>query len=290
MRQIKYIVTLEDSGKRIKDILRQKLSFSASVITQLKKTSDGILCNGECVFAVHKVSSGDEIVINLADKASENIEPAFIPIDIIYESEDILVVNKPRSMPTHPSQNHHSDSLANAVMGYCIDSPITFRVITRLDKDTSGIVIIAKNKISASILTKQMVDKEIEKEYIALCHGRLNASNGVIDAPIARKEGSAILREINPLGKEAVTHYEVIEEKEDRFLVRLFPKTGRTHQLRVHMAHMGTPIFNDGLYGFKDGDNTTKLHCRRVKLRDPMTNNIMEFTAPIPEDMNIEIR
>ncbi len=287
MRQIKYNVISEDSGRKIKDILRQKLLISASVITQLKKTSDGILCNGERVFAVHKVSLGDEIVINLTDKASPNIEPTYIPIDIVYEDEDVLVINKPRSMPTHPSQNHHSDSLANAVMGYYMDSPMTFRVITRLDKDTSGIVIIAKNKISAAILTKQMINKQIEKEYVALCHGKPSSSCGVIDAPIARKDGSAILREINPLGKEAVTLYEVIEQKEDKFLVRLFPKTGRTHQLRVHMAHMGTPICGDGLYGFAESDNTTKLHCRRIKLRDPMTNNTMEFTAPIPEDMNI---
>lgn len=285
MRHIKYTVALEDSGKTIKDILRQNLSFSASVITQLKKTPDGILCNGKRVFAVHKVSLGDEIEINLADKASENIEPSCIPIDIIYESEDILVINKPRSMPTHPSHNHHRDSLANAVMGYYLDSPITFRVITRLDKDTSGIVIIAKNKISASILTKQMVNKEIEKEYVALCHGIPSSSQGVIDAPIARKEGSAILRETNSLGKQAITHYEVIEQKDDKFLVRLFPKTGRTHQLRVHMAHIGTPILGDGLYGLADGYNTTKLHCRRIKLHDPLTNKIMEFTAPTPEDM-----
>ncbi len=287
MKQIKYIACMEDENKKIKDILRQKFAISAAVLTELKKSSEGILCNGKSVFATHRVLCGDEVVITLTDKASTNIEPIKIPLDIIYEDEDILVVNKPRSMPTHPSQNHHSDSLANAVMGYYMDSPITFRVITRLDKDTSGVVVIAKNKISAGILTEQMVNKSIDKEYVALCCGLFDYTKGAIEEPIARKEGSAILREVNPNGKYALSGYEVISSKDDMTLVRLFPKTGRTHQLRVHMAHIGHPIYGDYLYGNSEGDAMTRLHCAQITLTQPLTKEQLIFKAPIPDDMYI---
>lgn len=287
MKQIKYIVCMEDENKKIKDILRQKFAISAAVLTELKKSSEGILCDGKSVFATHRVLCGDEVVITLTDKASTNIEPIKIPLDIIYEDEDILVVNKPRSMPTHPSQNHHSDSLANAVMGYYMDSPITFRVITRLDKDTSGVVVIAKNKISAGILTEQMVNKSIDKEYVALCCGLFDYTKGTIEEPIARKEGSAILREVNPNGKYALSEYEVISSKDDMTLVRLFPKTGRTHQLRVHMAHIGHPIYGDYLYGNSEGDAMTRLHCAQITLTQPLTKEQLIFKAPIPDDMYI---
>lgn len=278
---------MEDENKKIKDILRQKFAISAAVLTELKKSSEGILCDGKSVFATHRVLCGDEVVITLTDKASTNIEPIKIPLDIIYEDEDILVVNKPRSMPTHPSQNHHSDSLANAVMGYYMDSPITFRVITRLDKDTSGVVVIAKNKISAGILTEQMVNKSIDKEYVALCCGLFDYTKGTIEEPIARKEGSAILREVNPNGKYALSEYEVISSKDDMTLVRLFPKTGRTHQLRVHMAHIGHPIYGDYLYGNSEGDAMTRLHCAQITLTQPLTKEQLIFKAPIPDDMYI---
>lgn len=288
MKQIKYIVQGEDENKKIKDVLRQKFAISAAVLTILKKSPKGILCNGKSVFTTHRVSCGDEIVITLTDKASTNIEPIKIPLDIIYEDEDILVVNKPRSMPTHPSQNHHSDSLANAVMGYYMDSPITFRVITRLDKDTSGVVVMAKNKISAGILTEQMVDKNIDKEYVALCCGTFKDSKGTVDAPIARKDGSAIIREINPNGKSALTDYEVITSNGKLTFVKLFPKTGRTHQLRVHMAYIGHPIYGDYLYGNSDGDSMTRLHCARITLMHPLTKKKIVFEAPIPGDMNLK--
>ena len=287
MKQIKYVVSAEEAGLKIKDILRNKLSISAAVLTKLKKSKRGILCNGEEVFAVKRVCDGDEIEINLADERSANIVPAKVKLDIIHEDEDILVVNKPRSMPTHPSQNHHSDSLANAVVGYYSDCPFTFRVITRLDKDTSGVVIIAKNKISAGILTEQMTKKEIEKEYVALCHGVPQIRCGIIDAPIARKAGSAILREVNPLGKEAVTYYEVMESGKNLSVVKLIPKTGRTHQIRVHLSHIGFPIYGDDLYGSKVKNEKVRLHCRKIRLIHPISKEKMEFTAQIPKDMEI---
>jgi len=285
MRSITYTATQEDAQSKIKSILKQKLGISAAVLTKLKQTPEGILLNGKSVFATETVNPGDIITITLSDENSPNIVAADIPLDIIYEDEDILAVNKPRNMPCHPSQNHHDDTLANAVMYYFNDTGFTFRVITRLDKDTSGVVLIAKNKISASILSDHMLNGKIYKEYIALCHGTPKVTKGKIDVPIARKRGSAIMREVNALGKEAVTQYEVIKNSDDFSLIKLNPMTGRTHQIRVHLSHIGCPIYGDDMYGSPLKNEKTRLHCRQIRFNHPMTRKELTIEAPIPDDM-----
>lgn len=287
MRTLNYVVKDDDDGKQIKHILRQKLGVSAAVLTRLKKTQGGIKLNGECVFATHRVVCGDNIEITLADNSSENIVPSDVPLNIIYEDEDILVVNKPPSMPTHPSHGHHNDTLANAVVGHYKNKEFTFRVITRLDRDTSGVVVVAGNKISASNLTSQMTKGEITKEYEAICHMWPTDDAGTIEAPIARKEGSAILREVSESGKRAVTKYEVLSKSEGLSHIRLFPITGRTHQIRVHLSHIGVPIYGDDLYGSPIVGERVRLHCRKITLRHPITGDIMIFEAPLPDDMNM---
>ncbi len=283
MRTFEYIITEETDGKQIKDILRRRHNFSAALITKLKKYPEGITLNGEPVFANVRVATGDKLRITILDAPSRNIVPSDIKLDIIYEDEDILVVNKPRSMPSHPSQNHHSDTLANAVMYHCPD--ISFRVITRLDKDTSGVVVIAKNKLSAGILTKCMTNGDICKEYCAICHGSPAPESGIIDAPIARKQDSAILREISSHGKRAVTEYRVVSVKNGLSYVELKPLTGRTHQLRVHLSYVGAPIYGDDMYGSPCKDEKVRLHCRRVSLVHPITGTDMVFEAELPPDM-----
>lgn len=287
MKRIEYTVPSKHDGNMIKNILRRELGISAAVLTELKKHPDGIVLNGENVYATHKVHDGDIITLTLHDKPSQNIEPAPISLDIIYEDEDILAVNKPRSMPTHPSQNHHCDTLANGVMYYFRNTEFTFRVITRLDKDTSGVVVIAKNKISAAKLTEQMTQGEIRKEYEAICHGSPVDNSGTINAPIARKEGSAIAREVNPGGKTAVTEYEVIARSDSLCHIRLRPITGRTHQIRVHLAYIGTPIYGDDLYGSWAQDEKCRLHCRKVTLAQPLTGKTISLEAPAPGDMDL---
>ena len=285
MREITYCVTKNDNGRKIKNILRQNLGISAAVLTKLKKAPEGITLNGEGVYATKEVKEGDTLKISLPDEASQNIVPTDIPLDIIYEDEDILAVNKPRNMPCHPSQNHHDDTLANAVMYYFNDTGFTFRVITRLDKDTSGVVLIAKNKISASILNDHMLNGKIHKDYLALCHGTPKVTKGIIDVPIARKEGSAIMREVNALGKEAVTLYEVIKKNDNYSLIKLNPMTGRTHQIRVHLSHIGCPIYGDDMYGSPLKNEKTRLHCRQIRFNHPMTRKELTIEAPIPDDM-----
>jgi len=289
MREITYCVTKNDDGRKIKNILRQNLGISAAVLTKLKKAPEGITLNGEGVYATKEVKEGDTLKISLPDEASQNIVPSHIPLDIIYEDEDILAVNKPRNMPCHPSQNHHDDTLANGVMHYFKGKDFTFRVITRLDKDTSGVVIIAKNKIAASVLSYDMQNEKIKKEYLALCHGTPESLKNVIDAPIARKEGSTIMRVVDPSGKRAVTEYEVIKSMENYSLIRVNPITGRTHQIRVHLSHIGCPIYGDDMYGSPLKNERTRLHCRKIEFLHPLSGGKMSISAEIPGDFNLQI-
>lgn len=285
LRRLCITISEGDSNRVLKYVLRDRLGVSASVLIELKKSSSSILCNGSEVFANHRVMAGDKVEIVLADENSPNIVPCNIPLDIIYEDDDILAINKPHSMPTHPSRNHHDDTLANAVMWYYRDCKFTFRVITRLDRDTSGIVLIAKNKLSAAILTRQMTIGGIEKEYVAICHGLLNPASGIIDVPICRAENSAILREINPLGKKAVTQYHTEHINGEYSVVRLNPITGRTHQIRVHLSYMGCPIYGDDMYGSSIIGERTRLHCGRLCFVHPINHERIRLEASLPEDM-----
>ena len=276
------------SGKTIKEILKNRFKISTAILTELKETPDGILLNSEKVFVNIKAEEGSCLVVNMKDKRSD-IDGKNIPLDIIFEDEDIIVVNKGRGMPIHPSLNHYDDTLANALMYYFSDENFTFRVITRLDKDTSGVVLLAKNPLSGAILSEEMKNGNIEKEYIALVNGTPSPCRGRIDAPIKRKSDSVILRCVAPDGKEAVTEYETIKEKGDLSLLKLHPKTGRTHQIRVHLSYIGHPIYGDDLYGAKQREEKVRLHCGKISFRHPITGESLSLSAEIPSDISREI-
>ena len=276
------------SGKTVKEILKNRFKISSSVMTELKASEDGILLNGKKVFVNETVSEKDVLLIKVRDLRSD-IEESDIPLDILYEDEDIVAVNKGRSLPIHPSQNHHGDTLANAMMHYYSGEKFTFRVITRLDKDTSGVVLLAKNPLSGAILGEEMKIGNIKKEYVALVNGKVNPLKGLIEAPIKRREESVILRCVAPDGKDAVTEYETVAESGKLSLVRLHPLTGRTHQIRVHLSYIGNPIFGDDLYGAPQKDERVRLHCSKITFLHPITDEIMEVKAPIPDDISREI-
>lgn len=284
MREFILNVGNDFSGCDIKSILTGYWNFSGGLITLLKK-GDGILLNGKKEYVNKIVKEGDVLKITLPKDSSDNIVPNDIPLDILYEDEDILAVNKPANMPTHPSIGHYEGTLANAVMYYYKDIHFTFRAITRLDRDTSGVVLIAKNIVSADRLSKSLILGGIKKEYIALCVGAPTHLSGTIDAPIKREKEGIIKRCIAPDGKPAVTDYEVIKTSGDFSLVRLFPKTGRTHQLRLHLSHIGTPIYSDFLYGKEVLGQRTRLHCRSLVFPHPFSEEIVEISAPLPNDM-----
>ncbi|MBE7053695.1 MAG: RluA family pseudouridine synthase [Ruminococcaceae bacterium] len=265
----------------VKDVLLNDLSLA--LVTHLKKYDDGILLNGKKAYVNAKLKKGDVLKIKIYDEKS-NIEPSNIPINILYEDDDIIVLNKERNMPTHPSQNHHKDTLANGLLYYFKDEIFTFRAITRLDKDTSGVVLVAKNPYSSHILNKDMKNKKITKEYFAVVNGVPNKNQGEINAPIKREEGTVMLRKVAPDGKEAITKYELIDENGKFSLLKLYPITGRTHQIRVHLSYIGNPIFGDDLYGAPQ-KGSMQLHCGCIKFYHPVTKKEMKIEAPLPCDM-----
>ncbi len=272
------------AGRTIKDILRNDLRVSAAILTQLKKETDGILLNGDPAFATARVKEGQVLSITIRDGVS-SMEGAEIPLLVLYEDEDVIVLNKPRSMPTHPSQNHHGDTLANGLMEYYKGQNFIFRAITRLDKDTSGVVLVAKNPLAGAILVEDMKLGRIQKEYLAITNNAPDPLSGQLEAPIRRQKESIVLRCVSPDGREAVTRYETVKQEENFALVRLMPLTGRTHQLRVHMSYLGCPIYGDDLYGAPQREEATRLHCGKLRFFQPVTGEEILVKAPLPNDM-----
>ena len=286
MKTIELKITDELSGKDIKSILFNHLKLSAHLVTKLKK-NDGIKLNFEHATVRKIVSSDDILTITLPDENSKNIPPTPIELDIIYEDEDILLVNKPAFMPTHPSIGNYKNTLANAVMYYYKDTNFVFRAVNRLDRDTTGLVLIAKNQYSANILNQQIKKRAIKKEYLAICSGIPENDIGTIEAPIGRIDKSIIKRAVSPDGQYAKTDYEVIGKENGNSLVKLTLHTGRTHQIRVHMAHIGCPLYADFIYGTEIEGERTRLHCHRLEFSHPSTNKTLSFTSPVPDDFFI---
>jgi len=282
---IRLKIDSSSNGKTVKDILLNNMGLSMGVIRGLKQIPDGIMLNNKSVYVTKTVSENDILVVSIKDKQSPNIVPSEITLDILYEDDEIIALNKPREMPTHPSHNHHNDTLANGLVNYFKDKTFTFRAITRLDRDTSGIVLVAKNSISAQILGEDIKNKKIEKEYIAVVNGIPPEGSGVISEPIKRAKEGIILRCVAPDGKEAITKYNVVKNVKDLTLLSLIPITGRTHQLRVHLSYIGTPIYGDDLYGAPQINEKTRLHCRKIRFTHPVSKQKMEIEAPVPADV-----
>lgn len=282
MRILTLTIPKEYDGVQIKTVLRKHFRLSSALMTALK-TEDGITLNGAHANVTEQVHTGDVLVLRIREAASENIVPTQMVLDILYEDEDILAVNKPAGIPTHPSIRHYTDTLANGICFNYRDVPFTFRAVNRLDKDTSGIVLIAKNRFAAEALSRQIREKQIGKTYLAICCGKLPAKEGIVDAPIARDEG-IIKRRVCENGQSAQTSYKVLAESSTHTLVCAEPITGRTHQIRVHMAHLGAPLYGDFLYGTEVPGSRTMLHCSALTFSHPLTNERMHLTAPPPAD------
>lgn len=288
-RTLIYKITEKENGLRIEQFLRG-LGYSRQNLTDLKKMPESVLVDGVWMHLGDKLNTGDTLTIRIQEsESSEKIPAVEHPLDIIYEDEDILVINKPAGMPIHPSQNNYYNSLANALAWYYQQQgeEFIFRCTNRLDRDTSGLTVIAKHMLSSNILSAAVRRHDIHREYLAIVRGSVNQKCGTINAPLARKEGSIIERTVDfENGEHAVTHYQVLEEKNGHSLVSLHLETGRTHQIRIHMKHIGFPLIGDYLYN-PDMEYITRqaLHSHRLKFTHPITGEAMEFTAPLPEDM-----
>lgn len=284
-RSFVYITESKFCSRPIKDVLKNKFNMSSGLICALKKTDDGIMVNGKREFVNYILKPWDVLQINITEGASKNIEPVKGELDIIFEDCDFLAVNKSYDMPTHTSIGHHNDTLSNAVLYYLNQSgqEHTFHAVTRLDKDTSGVVLIAKNRYAHDLLSNQLRLGKIKKTYIAVVCGTLECS-GVIDKKIKREDESIIKRMVSDDGDEALTEYEVIKSGENHSLVKAMPKTGRTHQIRVHFASIGHPITGDILYGGDEYSKRHLLHCQSLEFIHPIKKEKIKIEASLPQD------
>lgn len=289
-RRLEYRVENEDAGLRIEQYLRRR-GYSRQNLTELKKFPGSVLIQGMPARMNERLQSGTLLMVLWQEEYPEqSIIPARLPFGIVYEDEDILVVNKPAGMPTHPSMNNHRNSLASAVTWYYKEQgkPFTFRCGNRLDRDTSGLTVIAKHMLASTILSEFTAKNRMEREYLGIVRGTVIPSAGTIDAPLGRVPGSVIERRVDPVhGERAVTHYRVVGEANGYSLLSLLLETGRTHQIRIHMKHLGYPLIGDYLYNpDMEMIGRQALHAYRLSFPHPLTGEAMEFQAELPQDMS----
>lgn len=279
-------------GTKLREYLKREMGISTRLIRSAS-IQKRIFVNDEVVKMNRVIKSGEIIKIDLEKEESQNIAPEKIDIEIVYEDEDILVVNKKPFMVVHPTKTYQSGTLANGVINYFMENNqnCIVRLVSRLDMNTSGLIIIAKNQFSHGMLSKAMSENKVEKRYLAIVHGIFKEKQGTIDKPIYRPEGieNGTRRIVDERGQRSITHYKVVEEFGDSSLVECKLETGRTHQIRVHLSHLGHPIYGDVLYG--DGDNEghlierQALHAYGLDFKSPRTEKELSLRAELPDDM-----
>lgn len=286
---LSYKIKETDKFDNVFHVLKEQFLLSDRLITKLKKVNK-IYLNNLPTYTRKLVNIGDTISVSIDfEEDNSNIVATEMPLDIIYEDDYLLVINKPAGIAIHPSILHYSDSLSNGVKFYFdkIGLKKKIRIVNRLDRNTSGLVIFAKNEYIQECLIRQMKTKEFKKEYLAIVEGILDKKSGTLDYPIARKEGSIIERCVSPNGDKAITHYEVLKTFNNLSLVHIVLETGRTHQIRVHFSHIGHPVLGDTLYGNPSKlINRQALHSYRITFTHPILKKVMTLEAPI---LNFEL-
>lgn len=275
----------EDST--LKEILLDKLNFSVRSLSKMKREQT-VLVNGEFKKTSSKIQKGDLIEVKI-DEDMANFEPQDLNLDIIYDDFDLIMVNKPPFMVVHPTKSHYDNTIANGVTDYIVkkNEKVKIRFVNRLDMNTSGLVIVAKNAYTHHTLSVDMGENKIEKTYITVVKGNVKEEFGTINQPIYRQEEDSIKRVIDDRGQESITHYKVIERLKDATVLEVKLETGRTHQIRVHMEFIGHGIIGDELYGYVDETliNRQALHAYSLEFRQPRTKEKLIFKAEIPNDI-----
>lgn len=289
MSKLERRVSGEFNNKKIREYLKEELKLSTRLIrgAALDKR---ILVNGKAVKLNHVVKENDKIDIILSKEENQDIIPEKIDLDIVYEDEDLIVINKAPFMVVHPTKSHRTGTLANGVLGHFRENNenCIVRLVSRLDMNTSGLIIIGKNQYAHMALSRDMKSEDFKKIYLALVHGKLKKSSGTIDLPIYRDGEESIKRVVDTRGQRSITHYTVEEEFKDSSLVKLVLETGRTHQIRVHLSHLNCPIYGDTLYGYEDDSNLIErqgLHAYGLEFPHPRTGEIIKLTSKLPRDM-----
>jgi len=297
---IEFVAEAGDEGRTLRDVLRKRIGISRRLMVRLKTSEEGLSVNGQKVWPNHKVSAGDVISLRMEAESSETILPQPMELDIVYEDDHLLVLNKPAGLIVHPTTGHYLNTLANGVMHYWQEKGerVRFRPVHRLDEHTSGLVVVAKHSLAQQQLSAQMNEGTVAKEYRTFVYGRPPEQEGKIDAPIGRQTEDPHRRVVREDGAPSLTYYKVTESYGDQASavdVRL--GTGRTHQIRVHMTHIGCPIIGDAYYSeerWNESELASRvsgiigrqaLHACRLTFRHPVTGEEMHLKAELPADM-----
>lgn len=291
MREIVYTVQAEDDGREVKRVIRSRMGVSHRQLGALK-AAGGILIDGEPARSNAPVRAGSRITLRLPDEPQGAAEACEGPVDIVYEDGDLMVLNKEAPLACQSSDRQPKHSLENrlAYLYAQRGEPFLFRPVNRLDRGTSGLMVAAKHAHAQNLLQEQLHTNRFVREYLAVLAGSPPQEAGVVDAPIAKADGATVRRCVRPEsegGRPSTTEYRVLARRQDRTLVRLRLLTGRTHQIRVHMAHLGCPVFGDFLYGQEDArlPGRFALHSAHLRLTHPMTGQELDFEQPLPEEL-----
>ena len=290
-RRLELAITPELAGIKVDTLLRKRLGLSGTVVRRVKWLEDGILVDGRRVNTRFCPEAGQVLSVRLSDpQRSSSVVPAPGPLDIVYEDEDVIVLNKAPGVSVHPGPGHFDDTLGNFLVEYYekTEQEADFHPVHRLDRGTSGLIAAAKHPHAQEALKNQLHTERFKRVYLAVCQGVPDPPAGAVDAPLGPKPGSLMEQMVRPDGKRARTHYETLEVRNGRALLRLELDTGRTHQIRVHMAHTGHPLTGDFLYGTEDRALIPRpaLHSGYLSFRHPLTGENMQFSVPLPEDMS----
>ena len=289
-RYLNWTVPPELAGIKVDTLLKRHLNLSGTVVRRIKWLEDGILVDGVRVNTRFVPRAGQVLSVRLSDpERRSGIVPAPGPLDIVWEDEDLVVLNKAPGVPVHPGPGHFDDTICNFLLYYydSVGIEADAHPVHRLDRGTSGLLAVAKHAHAQEVLKNQLHTAAFRREYLAVCRGAPSPAAGVVDAPLGPKPGSLVEQMVRPDGKPARTRYETLAVYGGRALLRLELDTGRTHQIRVHLAHLGHPLLGDFLYGAEEPDLIPRpaLHSWRLALRHPITGKELLFTAPVPADM-----
>lgn len=284
---IRFTADEADAGHTVRDVLQKRYGVSRRLLIRAK-FKGRITRNGLLVFVNERLQAGDEIAVMVEEDAEETVAPEDMPLVIRYEDDDLMVMAKPAGLVIHPTGNHASGTLANGVIAYWKrkGERRRFRAVNRLDKDTSGLLIVAKNQWAHEQFSRMQQERTLHRTYQAIAEGEVQADEGTLDGPIGLAEDSFITRQVRPDGQAAITHYRVLVRGKGMSHVEVKLDTGRTHQIRVHMSHLGHPLAGDDLYGGSRAYiGRQALHAVRLSFVHPRSGLAMDFTEPLPADM-----